>query len=711
LTADREARRVSSRRRRARRRLAGVAAFGVLVAGGVVAGVELTGGSGHHAVAQRGAAASVTSASKSGPSAKSKPNANPKAKAVAVRDVTRLGSVAVDPVGMLEAPLQDAGGAAVGGTAYLLAGLDAQDVSVDVVRSVTNGRTRIVSHLPGARHDAAAVSLGGRVYLFGGGNAVGQLDEIVRFAPGGSAAPTVVGHLPTASSDAAAAVVAGTAYIVGGYDGHAWLNTIVAWTLGHKARVVARLPVAIRYAAVAVARGRVVIAGGTLTSGAASRAVYSFTPASQQVRKLHDLPRATTHAAAGALRGQVLVIGGRGTDLHSFSDRIYAVDPIQGRVMKVGRLPAALSDATGITMPGAVLLAGGKGASGTIAGLFELRTVRRSPSGAGVYSHDMAGMLSPVVRAMPARVYVPNSLSNTVDVIDPRTYRVVEHFAVAALPQHVVPSHDLRTLYVLDDVGNALTPIDPRNGRPGKPIPVSDPYNMYFTVDGRFAIVVAERRARLDFRDPHSFRLVESLAVPCQGIDHLDFSPDGGYLLASCEFSGEVVKVDVRRRRVLGALALRGGTGKPQDVKLSPDGKIFYVADMVAGGVWEVSGSPLRLLGFLPTGNGAHGLYPSRDGRLLYVTNRDAGTISVVSFASPRVVAEWRVPGGSPDMGGVSPDGRVLWLSGRYNGEVYAISTATGRVLRRIPVGRGPHGLAVWPQPGRFSLGHTGNMR
>jgi YVTN family beta-propeller protein len=146
-------------------------------------------------------------------------------------------------------------------------------------------------------------------------------------------------------------------------------------------------------------------------------------------------------------------------------------------------------------------------------------------------------------------------------------------------------------------------------------------------------------------------------------------------------------------------------------VKLAPDGSIFYVADMTNGGVWEIDAHSFAVVGFLPTGRGTHGLYPSRDARHLYVTNRDDGTVSVVDFATRAVVATWSIPGGSPDMGGVSADGKVLWLSGRYNSEVYALSTATGQLLARIPVGRGPHGLSVWPQPGRYSLGHTGVMR
>ena len=333
-----------------------------------------------------------------------------------------------------------------------------------------------------------------------------------------------------------------------------------------------------------------------------------------------------------------------------------------------------------------------------------------------LYAADRPGKLSPAVRRDPALVYVPNSDSNTVDVIDQRTRRIVRHFATGAEPQHVTPSWDLRRLWVGNDKGNSLTPIDPRTGRPGRRVRVADPYNLYFTPDGRFAVVVAERLGRLDFRDPRTMALRHSLRVPCRGVDHMDFSADGTYAVATCEFSGRLLKVGIvggsGGQRVLGTLRLRGRTPMPQDVKLSPDGHVFYVADMAAGGVWLVGGDPFKVLGFVATGRGAHGLYASRDSRVLYVSNRSAGSISVLSFATGKVVATWHLPGGgSPDMGGVSADGKVLWLSGRYHHQVYAIDTRSGRLLARIPVGAGPHGLCVWPQPGRYSLGHTGVLR
>jgi DNA-binding beta-propeller fold protein YncE len=327
-----------------------------------------------------------------------------------------------------------------------------------------------------------------------------------------------------------------------------------------------------------------------------------------------------------------------------------------------------------------------------------------------VYAHDGVGMFSSVARRARPLIYVPESMSSYVDVIDPSTYRVIDRFRTGRRPQHVVPSWDLRTLYATNNLGDSLTPIDPTTGRiAGANIPVDDPYNLYFTPDGRSAIVVAELRQRLDFRDPHTFALQKSVQLDCAGVDHLDFSADGRYLIASCEFAGRLAKVDVATGRVLGYLDLPGSS--PQDVKLEPAGKAFYVADLKLGGVHLIDGASFRSIGFIPTGRDAHGLYPSRDAKRLYVSNRRGASITVIDFATRRVVATWSLPGTSPDMGGVSADGKVLWLAGRYNAAVYAISTIDGHLIASIRVPHRPHGLCVWPQPGRYSLGHTGILR
>ncbi|SCF78846.1 YncE family protein [Streptomyces sp. Ncost-T10-10d] len=329
-----------------------------------------------------------------------------------------------------------------------------------------------------------------------------------------------------------------------------------------------------------------------------------------------------------------------------------------------------------------------------------------------VYAADRPGKLSPVVKDFPSRVYVPNTNSDTVSVIDPATYKVIRTIKVGRQPQHVVPSWDLKTLWVNNDIGDSLTAIDPATGKVSRTVPVSDPYNLYFTPDGKYAVVMASMDRQLVFRDAHTMKTAKTVPVSCAGVNHADFSMDGRYFIVSCEFSGELLKVDTARMKVVGRQKLPFNGAMPQDVKLSPDGGTFYIADMMANGVWVLDGKKFTTPKLLPTGKGAHGLYVSRDSKEMYISNRGEGSISVFDFAQRKLAKKWRLPnGGSPDMGGVSADGKVLWLSGRYNSEVYAIDTASGKQLARIPVGKGPHGLAVYPQPGRYSLGHTGVFR
>ncbi|MFC0528471.1 YVTN family beta-propeller repeat protein [Phytohabitans kaempferiae] len=355
-------------------------------------------------------------------------------------------------------------------------------------------------------------------------------------------------------------------------------------------------------------------------------------------------------------------------------------------------------------------------AEGASAGPTAGGSASAAASGTNVYAAAGAGMLGEAVRGHRELVYVPNTQSDNVHVIDPKTYKVIDTFYGGPEPQHVVPAYDMKTLYVASSrvPTGGLVPIDPRTGRSGKLINVQDVYNLYFTPDGKQAIVVAEAYKRLDFYDPASWKRTKSLSFPeCGGINHMDYSADAKTMLVSCEFANRMIVLDgVTHKKVRQFDLDMSSHGMPQDTRLTPDGRHFLVADMHANGVYVFDGAATKKTGFIPTGKGTHGIYFSRDGARAYVTNRGEGTVTVLDASTLKPVTTWRIPGGgSPDMGGISADGKVLWLSGRYHNEVYALNMDDGRLLARIPVGSGPHGLTIWPQPGRFSLGHTGNIR
>jgi YVTN family beta-propeller protein len=324
-----------------------------------------------------------------------------------------------------------------------------------------------------------------------------------------------------------------------------------------------------------------------------------------------------------------------------------------------------------------------------------------------VYASTMSGQIDKSLADIPERVYVPDVTNNSVQVIDPKTFQVVDSYSVGQLPYHVTPTWDMSELYVNDEASSTFTVVDPKSGKPTGTVSAAYPYNFYYTPDGSKAIVVAERLGKIGFRDPKTWDLLGSVDIPWPGVDHLDFSADGSYFLASSEWSGVVSKVDTNKMELV-SYADVGGL--PIDVRLSPDGRVFYVANQGRMGVSVVDPESMKEVGFIPTGEGAHGLEVSRDTKSLYVANRLEGTISVIDFKTNKVTDTWTT-GGTPDMMQLSPDGKQLWVSGRYDGAVYVLDTGTGKVLKTIYTGTEPHGLTYFPNPGRFSLGHNGVYR
>ncbi|HXR67776.1 MAG TPA: YncE family protein, partial [Dermatophilaceae bacterium] len=262
-------------------------------------------------------------------------------------------------------------------------------------------------------------------------------------------------------------------------------------------------------------------------------------------------------------------------------------------------------------------------------------TSRASEGPLNVYAGAAAGKLSATAKGAKSLVYVPNSRANTVQVIDPSTFRVIATYPTGREPQHVVPSWDMKTLWVNDDLGNDLVPINPQTGRPGRRVHVEDPYNLYFTPDGAHALVMAERLRRIDVLNPRTMALQRSLPVPCHGVNHADYAADLSFFVASCEFSGKLLVIDREATKVVKVINLNGtrtpgatsaheamrmggprsslmpgASAMPQDVRLTPDGTRFLVADMLRNGIWVISARTQVVERFIPTGRGAHGIYP-----------------------------------------------------------------------------------------------------
>jgi len=327
-----------------------------------------------------------------------------------------------------------------------------------------------------------------------------------------------------------------------------------------------------------------------------------------------------------------------------------------------------------------------------------------------VYANTLSGVVPCPLCELPPRVYVPNSMAGTIDVIDPRTFSVIDHYRVGFIPHHIAPAWDMSALYVDNEGSSSLTVLDIHTGKPVGQINIPFPYNLYFTPDGTKAVDVVERLQRIEFRDwRHGWTLLKSVPIPWPGADHLDFSADGSYLMISTEYSGVVARVDVNNMQLVGSVRVGG---LPIDVKLSPDGNYFYVTNQGRMGVSVIDPVAMKEIQFIPTGRGAHGLQISRDTKSLYVSNRLEGSVSVIDFASRTVVAKWQMPGGgSPDMLQLNPEGTQLWASGRYHAEVYVFDTRTGQLIERIRVGSEDHGLTYFPNVGQHSLGHNGVYR
>lgn len=307
------------------------------------------------------------------------PGATPKAAATAIstppagpsgtpRDTEGPGgwTVTEAPVSLPEGVTRAV--AFVDGSAILLCGgLTVSGTTADILRiDPAGGTPTIWGRLRHAVHDAGAATLGDLRLVLGGGRTLQDafVQQVVVGGPGNE-----VGTLPAPRADLGAATVGDQLVVVGGgASGQADPN-VLGTKDGVHFTVLATLPHAVRYAAIAAVGGSVLVVGGEGSSGDV-RWIQAVDVASGSADVVGRLPTPLSHATALVLAGQLIVAGGR-TGGRAQKD-ILVIDPGSFVVSSVGQLPRALSDAAGVVIDGTGYLVGGE-ASAPLASIIAIR--------------------------------------------------------------------------------------------------------------------------------------------------------------------------------------------------------------------------------------------------------------------------------------------------------------------------------------------------
>ena len=294
-----------------------------------------------------------------------------------------------------------------------------------------------------------------------------------------------------------------------------------------------------------------------------------------------------------------------------------------------------------------------------------------------------------VLPALGKQAIVLNSDDDSLSVIDTASYREISRFYIGRQPHHLIATPDGKRLIAAMAGGNELIFLDRDSGSITDRREVSDPYQIGFSPDGRWFVANSLRLDRIDIYDGRSFELVHRLSAPTMP-SHIGFSPDS-----------ETAYVTLQGTDQLTAIDLASGTPKwtvrvgrqPAGVLVCPSGMIL-VAIMGSDKFVGVDPAEGNIVRSVHTGRGAHNFLLSPDGQTLYVSNRVAGTISVLDAERLVVIGTLAAPGGPDDMA-LSADGSELWATGRWRASVDVIDRATGALKAKVPVGRSPHGIAV----------------
>jgi len=307
----------------------------------------------------------------------------------------------------------------------------------------------------------------------------------------------------------------------------------------------------------------------------------------------------------------------------------------------------------------------------------------------------LAGACTVVVAAaLPAPIFVLNSLDASVSVVDPASWKEVRRIPTGKEPHHLYLTPDEKSLVVANALGDSLLFIDPRTGAPQRTVRgILDPYHLRFSPDMKWFVIAGNRLNHVDIyrwdgSEPTLAKRIATGKTP----SHLWIDSKSSTVYATMQESNEWVAIDLPTQ----TLKWRAPTGPlPADVFGTPDDRFALIG--LTGGtgveVYDLSGPLPRLVKTLATGAGAHAFRSAGDKRHVYVSNRVANTISKIDYTTMAVVESYPAPSG-PDCMEVSADGRYIYVASRWARKLTVIDTAERKVVRQVEVGKSPHG--VW---------------
>jgi YVTN family beta-propeller protein len=284
--------------------------------------------------------------------------------------------------------------------------------------------------------------------------------------------------------------------------------------------------------------------------------------------------------------------------------------------------------------------------------------------------------------------YVLNSGAASISVVDMARRQEIRRIPVLREPHHVVATPDGKEILVGDSAANELFAIDPRTGVTTRRIPVANPYHLGFSPDGKLLVVNGLARNQVDVYDAARMQLLKRFPLRSMP-SHLAFTPDSRQVFITLQGTDQLAAIDLEKMEVLWV----------QPVGAAPAGILWnrgklLVANMGGDDMAVVNPADGRVERRMLIGRGTHQVFPTPDGKQLYVNSRLDGAVTVLNAETLDVIRIYRVPGG-PDCLEIAPDGKV-WITRRWAEKVAVLDPVTG-TYETVNVGRSPHGIFLAP--------------